>query len=147
MKDFARNIAILPMFGPGPLLTATPAAVTIDRVGNAKGSFESVTFSLDVGIGTTAFSATNRVDFNLQDSDDNVTFANVTDAGLVNVSGTTGGNILSVIAVPAAETITKVGYVGNKRYLKLQPVFGGTHAGTALNVQAILGSPWIAPVT
>jgi len=139
----AKELGLLTISGAGPLLTATPPATIIDL---AVVNFQALTFALNVGVGTTSFSATNTLAFNVQDSDDGVAFSPVTDQALSNASGTTGGNIFIVNSPIVADTLAKIGYVGGKRFLSCQPVLGGTHAGTALHWTGILSRPLVLPV-
>lgn len=73
----------------------------------------------------------------LTHSDDDATYTAVTIddvQGLASVGA--GGIVDSLIAAHAAATLTKFGYVGNKRYLKLLADFSGTH-GVATPIAAI----------
>jgi hypothetical protein len=78
---------------------------------------------------------------------DGTTFDPVTDDDVQGVAGTTGGIILALKTAHADPTITKVGYVGNRRYLKLLADFSGTHGtGTPLAATLVKGNPSEAPV-
>ncbi len=71
MRDLAREISPVEAILPATL-TSTPTAITIDLQG-----FDSLAFILRVGAGGITFDNTNRIDFRLQHSTDNVTYTNV----------------------------------------------------------------------
>ena len=77
--------------------------------------FESCTFSMHCGV-VTAGAVTPLV----EDSDDNTTFAPVTDTFLI---GTEAAAAAALLATGAVATI---GYVGKKRYARLSYVSDGT---------------------
>jgi hypothetical protein len=116
----------------------TPAALDLVDCGSA-------TILIHVGIGGITFSTSNKVEFKLTHSDDNSTYAAVADDDVVlstnaDASVGSGGIIKSLIAAHAAADITKVGYVGGKRYLKLLADFSGTHGtGTGIAATVIKG--------
>lgn len=142
MRDLASNLKVVQAIGPETLAADnTPAA--IDRIG-----FESVMFAIGVGIGGTTFSGTNKIEFVMTHSDDDTTYIPVIDDDLQGVPvGVTGGIVKSLKTAHAAADVTKVGYVGGKRYVKLLADFGGTHGtGTPVSVTAVLGNPSVSPV-
>lgn len=85
----------------------------------------SITFFL-ICSGWTAGDATLLI----QDSDDNVTFADVTDTFL---SGTE-----AVTTVDAAQEITSIGYVGKKRYVRAS-IVSDNSANLVVGVIAVKG--------
>ncbi len=97
----------------------------------------AATLILQVGIGGITFTGSNKIEFVLTHSDDDVTYANVATADLVGVTGVTGGIVRSLIAAHAAPSLTKIGYIGRKRYLKLLADFNGTH-GTGTPLSALI---------
>jgi hypothetical protein len=147
-------------------LTASPSAVVIDRGATNNQRSESVAFGMFVGAGGITFSAANYIALKLEDSDDNVTFANVLAPPVAGQGG--GGVVLGVNSgasnfgqspdangfvrlINAAKAAAdadpfKVSYVGSKRYVRSTIVFGGTHAtGTLVGLWAVLGYPDILP--
>lgn len=112
----------------------TPAAIDLR-------DYHSATLLIEVGVGGITFSGTNKIEFVLTHSDDDSTYANVTDDDLIKDSFApatiTDGIVRSLVAAHAAATLQKLGYIGGKRYLKLLADFSGTH-GT--------GTPISAPV-
>jgi len=142
MRDLYNNIKTVEAIAPIELgADNTPAA--IDRLG-----YESMAFAIHVGIGGITFTGTNKVEFKLTHSDDDVTYTDVTIndvQGLASVE--TGGIVQSLIAAHAASTVTRFGYTGNKRYLKLLADFSGTHANpTPVSALAVLGNAADLPV-
>lgn len=109
----------------------TPASVDL-------GTVQSATVLIEVGVGGITFSGTNKVEFILSHSD--VTgsgFEPVTQADVVGATVGTGGIVRELIAAHASPSVTKVGYVGRKRYLRLLADFSGTH-GTATPMSAVV---------
>jgi hypothetical protein len=111
----------------------TPAAVDL-------AGFEGAVLFIEVGAGGITFDATNKVEFKLTHSVDNVTYDNVADKDLTGVTGTTGGIIKSLVAAHATADVTKIGYRGGRRYLKCLADFSGTHGtGTPISVLVVKG--------
>lgn len=141
MRELENSLAIRTALAPA-VLSADTNGVTIDRLG-----FESVLFSLHVGVGGITFTGTNRVDFVMQHSDDGTNWSAVAADDVVGVTVAAGGIVRSLIAAHAAATVTKASYVGGRRYTRLNPDFGGTHAtGTPMSAVAILGHASDRPV-
>lgn len=128
------------------VLTATPTAVNIDRRG-----FESLTLFLATGAGGITFTGTNRLDWIITHSDDGTTFEPVTTGQIIAANGTTltvgaNGVVESYITAKAAATTGQYGYVGDRRFVRATPTFGGTHAtGTLVSALAVLGHPANSP--
>jgi hypothetical protein len=115
----------------------TPAA--IDLLG-----YGAALLLLAIGVGGITFSGTNKIEFKLTHSDDDVTYSDVTDADVVKdaycPATITTGIIRSLVAAHAAATVQKLGYVGGKRYIKLLADFSGTHGtGTPMSAVAVRG--------
>jgi len=141
MRDLASNIteAIL-------LASATYAADSTPVAVDLQG-YDAAVVLIEVGVGGITFSGTNKVEFVLTHSDDNSTYTNVADADIQGVSGTSNGIVYSLTAAHAAATVTEIGYVGGKRYLKLLADFSGTHGtGTPMSALAVLGRANLRPV-
>ncbi len=133
-RDLEPHIKPVPVFGPVVLdADNTPAA--IDLIG-----YHAALLLLCVGAGGITFSGSNKVEFKLTHSDDDITYAAVADADVVmgqnaDASVGTGGIVKSLIAAHASADVTVVGYRGSKRYLKVLADFTGTHGvGTPLTV-------------
>lgn len=128
--------------------TATPTPVAIDLL-----DFGACTFEMFTGAGGITFTGTNRIDWTVEESDDNSNWsvagddALILDPGAAAPGGT--GIVLSYIAAKAAAdaVIPTVGYRGKKRYARCKPVFGGTHGtGTPVGCVARRGYSYHKPV-
>jgi hypothetical protein len=144
MRDLVSRVAISSPHFPA-VLTATPSAVTVDRRG-----YESVTFAVDTGAGGITFTGTNKIEWTMTESDDGSTWTNVTTGSVRGAAGTepaiTNGIVEAYTSAKAAASTTEYGYVGDKRYVRLTPVFGGTHStGTLVGTKAVLGHPANSP--
>lgn len=116
-------------------LTADPTPPAIDTRG-----YDAVEFLLAIGVGGITFDATNKVEFKLTHSDDNVTYEAVAQADVLGVTVGSGGIVKSLVAAHAAAGAYRFGYKGGRRYLKLLPDFSGTHGvGTPIAAIAQLG--------
>lgn len=122
----------------GPIAAAadnTPAGIDLINA-------DSATILIAVGVGGITFDASNKIEFTLTHSDDDSTYAAVGAGDVVlgtnaDASVGTGGIVKSLVAAHAAASITKVGYIGNKRYIKLLNNFTGTH-GTATPIATMV---------
>jgi hypothetical protein len=142
MRDLKSKVNSTLVFGPA-VLAADQTAVDIDLQG-----YNSAVISIAVGVGGITFDASNKIEFTLSDSDDDSTYTEVT-SGDVD-GGTTvssGGIVKSLVAAHAAASLTKIGYVGGKRYLRLDIEFTGTHGtGTPIAVLVDRGNARLNPV-
>jgi len=141
MRDLATLISAAALL-PAATYAAdnTPAAVDLD-------GYESAVIFLHVGVGGITFDATNKIEFKLTHSDDGTTYDAVADGDVQGVASVgTGGIVKSLVAAHAADDVTKIGYMGGRRYLKLLADFSGTHGtGTPLAAAVIKGNPRFAP--
>lgn len=132
---------------PFATVTATPTPVSIDLL-----DFGSCTFEMFTGAGGITFTSTNRIDWKVEESDDNTNWNVAADDSLVLDPGATApggtGIVLSYVAAKAAADtwVPTVGYRGKKRYARVTPVFGGTHAtGTLVGAIARSGHAYHGP--
>lgn len=157
MRDIANSITIKRLV-PEATVTSSPTAVVIDRMGNSN-IFESLALGMHVGAGGITFSGTNFIALKLEDSDDGSTYTACVDSttnppvqfGASNPVGTnfaqapdSNGYARFINAAKAAADTDpfKVGYLGNKRYVRATIVFGGTHgSGTLVSLWGVLGDP------
>lgn len=140
MRDLVSNLGFTPAFIGALSDDNTPAA--IDRLG-----YEAVAILLYVGAGGITFTNSNKVEFKLTHSDDDTTYTDVTDADVQGVTGVSSGIVKSLKTAHGTPDITKIGYVGGKRYLKLLADFGGTHGSpTPMAGLVVLGNPRFSPV-
>lgn len=137
MRDLVSRLAEVQVIGPATL-SADNTPSTIDLAG-----FNSALILLSVGAGGITFTSSNKVEFVVTHSDDDTTYTNVTDADVQGVSGISNGIVRSLVAAKAAADTapTEIGYIGNKRYLKVLADFSGTHAtGTPVSVVLVKGN-------
>jgi hypothetical protein len=150
MKDIHNQLRSKLVLGPASLAADnTPAA--FDRQG-----FEAAMLAIMVGVGGITFDGTNKIEFKLRHGDDSTAGNHVAvaeaDVDILLPDGTkgvvgSGGIVRSLIAAHAAPTLTKVGYIGNRRYLSLLADFSGTHGSpTPIAVALVEGHPHHAPV-
>jgi hypothetical protein len=132
MRDLHHNIGIAEAIPPAAYAADnTPTA--IDLLG-----FDSAEITIHVGVGGITFTNTNKIEFKLTHSDDDTTYSAVTIDDVLGLeSVATSGIVKDLVAAHVAPTITKVGYIGGKRYLKLLADFSGTH-GTATPLSAVV---------
>ena len=121
---------------PAATLAADNTPPAVDMRGARK-----ATILLAIGVGGITFTGTNKVEFVLTHSDDDLTYTAVTAADLIGdallPATITGGIVRALTAVKAAADVQKIGYIGGKRYLKLLADFSGTH-GTGTPVAALV---------
>lgn len=141
-KDMYNGYASALAFGPAVLdADNTPPAIDLQ-------GFRGAQIQIDVGVGGITFTTSNKVEFKLTHSDDNVTYTAVTIDDVVGLASVGDGGIIhSLTAAHAAATSTLVSYVGGKRYLKLLADFSGTHAaGTPMCGKVLKGMSHIKPI-
>lgn len=128
--DLKSNISNLNAFTPAAISTdTTTAGVEIDTLG-----FESLTFLMRASTYTDGTYTPL-----IQESDTSGSgYAAVADNDLI---GTEADAALS------AAGVSRIGYVGTKRYVKLSFVSASTSTGATLDAVAVLGSPKTAPVS
>lgn len=123
-------------------LTADNTPPAVDRIG-----FKSCEVFLSIGAGGITFSGTNKIEFVVTHSDDDVTYTAVTQNDILGATVATGGIVKSLVAAHATAGVYRFGYVGMGRYIKVLADFSGTHgAGTPIAAVAVLGHPELGPV-
>jgi hypothetical protein len=106
----------------------TTVGPSIDTTG-----FESVTLFVELGARTDGTFLPV-----VQGSDDNSTFADVTDGFLIGTEAEASLN--------TANTIKSIGYVGKRRYVRLSIVSSGVTSGATVSATAILADAVKRPV-
>jgi hypothetical protein len=101
--------------------------------------FDSVTALFGFGASGDTLSGSVYVAGVVQESDDNSVFTDVADADLVGTE--------PLVDDPAEDSaVYKVGYIGNKRYIRTKFDFTGTHSvGIECYGVVLLGHPGVAP--
>ena len=137
------NLSLSQLLAP-LLRTASATSASFDcRPSN------SVAVAVSVGATGDTLNGTNRMELQVQESDDNSTFTAVADADLVKaVPGQAAGTFgLVNNTTTAVNTIYKTAYIGKRRYVRVAVVnYGTTGSGTTYGVTAIGTRPTIAPV-
>ncbi len=166
MRDIGSYITLKRLVAEA-VLTASATPIVIDRGTTNNQRSEAITFGFFVGAGGIVFTGVNFIALKLEESDDNVTYNNLT-AAPVSPGG--GGAIVlgrnsdptqfggqqpdanSYVRLITAAHATadvdpfKVSYVGNKRYVRATVTFGGAHVtGTLVGLWGVLGWPDILP--
>lgn len=136
----------------GPVLAIGPAVLAADNTPAAIDllGFDSAAVLIQVGVGGITFSGTNRVDFKLSHGDTATASEHsaVAQTDVVGATVATGGIVKSLTAAHAAADVTKLSYVGGKRYISILADFDGTHGtGTPIAVTVVKGHPASAPVS
>jgi hypothetical protein len=109
--------------------------------------FESALLQIAVGIGGITFSGTNKVEFKLQHSLDGVEWAAVAQRDVSGATVGDGGIVRALVAAHAAPSITQIGYIGGRPFVRLFTDFSGTHGSeTPMSATLHLSNPNLGPV-
>ncbi len=143
MRDLKNNI--------GVVQSLAPAARSSDADGTGVDlqGFESATIVIDMGAEGITLSSTNKIEIELEHSDDNSTFTDVTSsADVIGATPDSNGVIATFDDVAEAPAVSTVGYIGGKRYIRAVANFSGTHgSATPLAVSVIKGHARSNPVS
>lgn len=140
MRDLHSGLTAAILIGSSTLAADnTPAAVDLQ-------GYNAAEIVLSIGVGGITFSGTNKIEFVLTHSDDGSTYTDVTADDLLGIDSVTDGIIKALTSAHAAATVSRFGYVGGKRYLKLLADFSGTHGtGTPIGALVLLGHGSVQP--
>jgi hypothetical protein len=141
MKDMHSELFAIVAIGNSTLAADnTPAAIDLQ-------GYSAAEILLDIGIGGITFSGTNKIEFKLTHSDDNMTYADVALKDMLGLAAVASGGIIKALtSAHAAPAVYRCGYIGGKRYLKLLADFGGTHGtGTPIGAIVLLGEGYNQP--
>jgi len=131
MKDIHSAILAAVAIG-NATLSADNTPASIDLLG-----YNAAEILLAIGVGGITFSGTNKIEFVLTHSDDDVTYTAVAQKDVLGGAVADGGIIKALTSAHAAAAVYRFGYKGGKRYLKLLADFSGTH-GTGTPIAAIV---------
>jgi hypothetical protein len=133
MRDVHSHMTLVQAIGP-EVLTADNTPAAIDLLG-----YNSAEIGLGIGVGGITFNGTNKIEFKLTHSEDNVTYEPVALGDVLGVDSVGAGGIIKALtSAHAAAAAYRVGYKGGRRYLRLLADFSGTHGtGTAISAQII----------
>ena len=137
------NASVVPLLPPAAARTASAQSASFDVQ-----NYDSVTLVANVGATGDTLNGTNRVEIQVQESDDNTTFTPVADADLARVvaGGQATGTFAILNAGGTVSQVYKTGYVGSKRYVRVALAnFGTTASGTFIDVLAVGGRPRTSP--
>lgn len=140
MRDLISTLGLAVLL-PAAVYSAdnTPAAVDISGC-------DGVLIAIEVGVGGITFSGANKIEFKLTHSDDGVTFTDVDQDDVRGATVAAGGIVKSLVAAHAAAEVSKIGYHGGKKFLKLLADFSGTHgSGTPISAIVVKGFSRYSP--
>ena len=139
MRDLKNNIGVVQSLAPAAR-DADANGTGVDLQG-----FESATVVIDMGAEGITLSTTNKIEIELEHSDDNSTFTDCAAADLIGASSGTIGTFDANSEIPA---VSSVGYIGGKRYIRAVANFSGTHGtATPLGVSVVKGHARNNPVS
>lgn len=133
MKDMHSNIKVLHAITPQAVGTSGIAGGKLSAALDRRG-FESAEFVYSYGTTATVADTITPVVYEANATGD--AFTSVADADLIGSE--------AAIALTAAGS-SKIGYRGNKRFLKLR-LYGTGHATGIVAASLVLGNPHLAPV-
>jgi hypothetical protein len=145
MKDLHSNIKLVQTLDPATVTgTSDVNGATVDRQG-----FDSVEHIVLFGESGDTLSGSVYFDVTIQESDDDSTWTDVTTAAdVVGATPDANGVWTTIDAAAEDDTLYRIGYVGGKRYSRLQVELTGTHTnGTPIAACAVLGHADQAPTS
>jgi|TARA_R100000149_G_C5880899_1_gene146041 hypothetical protein len=139
MKDLSNNI--VPVVSIiNAVKTAAANGTGVDLQG-----YESATVLVDVGAEGDTLSSSVYFELSLEESDDDSTYTDVVQADIVDGTIASGGIFLKLDGTTGGDPdssggIFRVGYVGNKRYIRVVLAKTGTHSnGTPIGAMVVKG--------
>ena len=139
MKDLSNNIS------PAVSLAAAVRSAAANGTGVDLQGYESATVLVDVGAEGDTLSSSVHFEVSLEESDDNSTFTDVAQASIIDGTIASGGIFLKLDGTTGGDPDTtggifRVGYVGNKRYIRDVLAKTGTHSnGTPIGLMVVKG--------
>lgn len=133
MKDMHSNIKVLHAITPAAVGTSGIAGGKLSGILDRRG-YESAEFVFSYGTSASAADTITPVIYEAAATGDS--FTSVADADLIGTE--------AAVALTAAGS-KKIGYRGNKRYLKIR-LYGVGHATGTVAASLVLGNPHIAPI-
>lgn len=130
MRDLASNIRVAQALAPAAR-TSSATGGAVDRKG-----YDSLAVAVSVGAWTDGSHAVT-----VEHSEDGTTWEPAP-------AGDLAGSLPTIAAAGAASSVTTVGYVGGRRYLRAKvAVSGSPTTGAVIGVALIMGHPHSAPVS
>ena len=144
MKDLSNSISTA-LSHKSAVTTAASNGTGVDLQG-----YEGATVLVTIGAEGDTLSGSVYFEIGLEHSDDNSTFTDVTQADITNGTIASGGIWLKVDGTGTAGTsgnpdstgtVTQVGYIGGKRYIRGVIAKTGTHStGTPIGLLVVKGN-------
>ena len=140
MKDLSNNIS------PAVSLAAAVRSAAANGTGVDLQGYESATVLVDVGAEGDTLSSSVHFEISLEESDDDSTYTDVAQASIIDGTIASGGIFLKLDGTTGGDPdstggIFRVGYVGNKRYIRVVIAKTGTHStGTPIGAMVVRGS-------
>ena len=109
----------------------------------------SVALAVSVGATGDTLNGTNRMELQVQESDDNSAFTAAADADLVKVLPGQATGTFGIVnnTTTAVNKIYQTAYIGKRRYIRVAVAnFGTTGSGTTYGVTAVGAIPAIGPL-
>lgn len=127
-----------------------PATVTADTDSASVDTqdYSDVLFLVNVGESGDTLDASNYIELEVEESDDNVTFTDVADEDLnAYVAGTNDGTFALVDASDEDDAVYFTGYTGIKRYVRVVVNVTGTHTnGTPVAASILMSGSRVGAV-
>lgn len=145
MRDLHSNIKVLRAIEPKAVGTSGIANGSLSPVLDRRG-YESAEFVIGHGTAGATSDTTSVVVYECATSGG--TFTSVADADLIGTEADAGlpAQATARTSGTGKNIATKLGYRGNKRYLKVR-LYGTGHATGIVAASLVLSNPHIAPVT
>ena len=143
MQDLKNNIGVVQSLAPAAR-DADANGTGVDLQG-----FESATVVIDMGAEGITLSSTNKIEIELEHSDDDSTYTDVTSsADVIGATPDSSGVVATFDANTEIPAVATVGYIGGKRYIRAIANFSGTHGtATPMSVSVIKGHARKNPVS
>lgn len=124
-----------------PVSTLLP----VNRTADANGAgvdlqgYEAAEVLASVGASADTLNGSNTISLELEESDDDSTYTDVAEADMLGaIAGTTTGQFALIDAATEDDTLYRVGYVGNKQYIRVVDNRTGTHtSGTPTSATVV----------
>jgi hypothetical protein len=143
-RDLHSNIRVRQVLDP-QLLTGTDDSTPCDAADHQ--GFQSVEHVVFVGASGDTLSGSLKIELAIEESEDGESFEPVTDAGAVIGSVDEDGIFAVIDGAGEDAALYRVGYLGSKRYSRVNILRTGAHAdGTVVAAAAILGDAETRPV-
>lgn len=147
LHDIVNNIAVEQCLAPQTIQGSALDSGNIDMQG-----YETLAVVLAVGNITDTLDASNRIDVKIEHADDDgagspASYAACTDEDVLNATGLSSGQFLSLDADAKESKRHVIGYRGGKRFVKVTATPVSIATGGPVTMIALKGNKGQAPVT